>query len=114
MGNCIDTLLSPSLNQEDEELNDLANDTKLGLSDEEVQYYVIQQVFEQCHSPRCLSNVNDSCKNKRIKIVLSKQQLKVLVNNVKELQCGQISVQSLIDKEDCKRWKPSLDTIPEL
>lgn len=115
MGNCIDTLLlSPSLNNQE---NDLSNDQKLIRCDEEeMQYYVIQQVIQQCHSPRCLSNdKNDNCKSQRIKIVLSKQQLEVLVNNVKELQCGQIPIdQSLRVREGCKRWKPCLATIPEL
>ena len=109
MGNCIDTLLlSPSLNNQE---NDISNDQKLIRCDEkEMQYYVIQQVIHQQNEK------NDDCKNsQRIKIVLSKQQLEVLVNNVKELQFGRIPIdQSLRVTESCKRWKPSLDTIPEL
>lgn len=98
MGNCIDTLfLCPSLNNQE---NDLSNDQKLIRCDE---YYVIQQ----CQSPRCVSNYdkNENCKSQRIKIVLTKQQLEVLVNNFKEFQCGD---------QSCKRWKPSLATISEL
>ncbi|KAM3338509.1 hypothetical protein P3S68_030595 [Capsicum galapagoense] len=94
MGNCVDTLiLSPT-----QELNDLDND-----HEQVMNYYVVQQ----CHSPRCASNDNnnDSCKSiQRIKIVISKQQLEVLVNNVKEIHRV---------RESCKKWKPSLATIYE-
>lgn len=62
-------------------------------------------------------DLRDSCKSQRVKIVLTKEQLEIFLNNVKDLQSGKI-VRSFKGKRRrrvvCKKWRPCLDTIPEL
>ncbi|OIT37228.1 hypothetical protein A4A49_65030 [Nicotiana attenuata] len=110
MGNCINILvLSPSLKKEkalssEEEYEAICSQhtQKLRYAD---LYYLVSQFY---------SNNSDSCKSQKVKIVLTQKQLEILVNNVKDLQSGKTRVRSFRGRKRSTKWRPSLDTIPEL
>ncbi|KAL2473543.1 Uncharacterized protein Fot_49279 [Forsythia ovata] len=51
---------------------------------------------------------------RRVRIVVTKKQLELLIINAKKLKSRQIALQSFRVRGVCKKWRPSLATIPEL
>lgn len=59
----------------------------------------------------------DSRRGRRVKIVVSKQQLEQLVRSMKKIPCSRVTaIQPLRirRRKRYQKWRPSLDTIPEL
>jgi hypothetical protein len=61
---------------------------------------------------------HDTGKRWKVKIVVTKEQLELLLRSTKKFQssviAGQILGSSQVDVEGCQKWQPSLATIPEL
>ena len=55
---------------------------------------------------------DDSCKGRKVKIVVNKEQLELLLRSV-ESQSLKVAIQSFLGSEGCQKWQPSLATIPE-
>lgn len=57
----------------------------------------------------------DSCRGRRVKIVVSKQQLGQLVRSMKKIPCSRVTaIQPFRRRKRYQKWRPSLATIPEL
>lgn len=59
----------------------------------------------------------DSCRGRRVKIVVSKQQLEQLIRSMKKIPCNRVTAIQpfrIRRRKGYQKWRPSLDTIPEL
>lgn len=102
MGNCINIQKERvvSFEEKDELLE------KKAICSQQVQKLTSAEVYY----------LRDNCKSQRVKIVLTKEQLEIFLNNVKDLQSGK-NIRSYWGKRRRRRitkWRPCLDTIPEL
>ncbi|CAL5344348.1 unnamed protein product [Camellia sinensis] len=48
----------------------------------------------------------------KVKIVVTKEQLELMMSSV-ECQSRNVAIQSLLGRKECQKWRPSLATIPE-
>lgn len=101
MGNCINIGKERvlSFNEEDELLEETAIWFQKAQKLTSAEFYYLR----------------DSCKSQRVKIVLTKEQLEIFLSSIKDLQSGKNvrSIRGRIRKRS-KKWRPCLDTIPEL
>ncbi|KAL0363122.1 UNVERIFIED_CONTAM: hypothetical protein Scaly_1267400 [Sesamum calycinum] len=74
-------------------------------------YRLIPQPIQQ-HSLQAPLAVAECCNGQRVKIVVTRKQLKLLMNSMEELQLRHIALQSTGKRS--QKWRPSLATIPEL
>ncbi|KAL2245029.1 UNVERIFIED_CONTAM: hypothetical protein Sindi_2771100 [Sesamum indicum] len=72
---------------------------------------LIPQPIQQ-HSLQTLLAVAECCNGQRVKIVVTKKQLKLLMKSMEELQHRHNALQSTGKRS--QKWRPSLSTIPEL
>ncbi|KAI8001459.1 hypothetical protein LOK49_LG09G00058 [Camellia lanceoleosa] len=56
--------------------------------------------------------VGNSCRGRKVKIVVTKEQLELMVRSV-ECQSRKVAIQSSLGRKECQKWRPSLATIPE-
>lgn len=122
MGNCIGSEMFPSLDGEEEEfeVTNFSNNFSrkaLVTNDSKPEsgevYCLVPEKVEHCGFRLSQGAAGNRCGGRRVKIVLTKQQLEHLVRSMKGLQ--QIRAhQSLRTREQRQKWRPSLATIPEL
>lgn len=87
----------------------------------EVYYLVPLQPQPQPHHPPVTSRTDnhDTGKGRKVKIVVTKEQLELLLRSTRTFQSGDIAGKILGssgvgDIEGCWKWQPSLTTIPEV
>ena len=83
------------------------------------EVYYLVPLLAQPHYPQISSKTADheTCKRRKIKIVVTKKQLDLLLRSTKKFQSEYISVQSLGGfrvGEGYRKWQPSLAIIPEV
>lgn len=82
----------------------------------EIDYLVPETVEPQ--TPLYIkASQEDSCKGQSVKIVLSKKQLQMLLQNRKRIRLEDFLVQfsdAFPETEECQKWHPSLPAIPEV
>ncbi|KAL2475781.1 Uncharacterized protein Adt_36517 [Abeliophyllum distichum] len=131
MGNCIGTEFVKSHKKVtpdggEEEIEALCNGNKIGQDSQlckEAQALPCKTELEsrkmddrilgwtQRCSPETPADVAEDCNSQRIKIVVTRKQLKLMIRSGEELHLRRISIQS---QRTCKKWRPCLATIPEL
>lgn len=67
----------------------------------------------QYSSSKTPTDMAEDCNSQRVKIVVTRKQLKLLIKSGVELHLRRISSQSRV-RRTCKKWRPCLATIPEL
>ncbi|THG13766.1 hypothetical protein TEA_022812 [Camellia sinensis var. sinensis] len=75
--------------------------------------YLVPHLGRPCNPPFLRKVVvGNSCRGWKVKIVVTKEQLELMMSSV-ECQSRNVAIQSLLGRKECQKWRPSLATIPE-
>ncbi|XP_059636732.1 uncharacterized protein LOC132278846 [Cornus florida] len=77
-------------------------------------YYLVPELRQHFSPPLYQKVVDESSRRRwKVKIVLTRQQLELMLRSGKKFQFKQKIAQSSWLKEECEKWRPLLATIPE-